>query len=133
MAVLFTPNDLSHKYSLNPKQQVLALTNGQIQEGICWRTDHLQDGRAAPHNICAQQKLQAGWYGPAQHHLLRPQPPVKTAPFGTLTKGLSVHSFFPSRARLQDRGRGSRRRCRRIRRTADFVGVEHADLGVVRL
>ena len=45
LAVLFTPNDLAHKYALQPKQQVLALTNGQIQEGICWRTDHLQDGR----------------------------------------------------------------------------------------
>ena len=66
IAVLFTPNDLTHKYPLQPKQQVLALTNGQIQEGICWRTDHLQDGRTAPSNICAQQEL-AGWlvYGPA--------------------------------------------------------------------
>ena len=62
LAVLFTPNDLTHKYPLQPKQQVLALTNGQIQEGICWRTDHLQDGRTPPHNICAQQNLPDGWY-----------------------------------------------------------------------
>ena len=38
LVVLFTPNDLTHKYPLLPKQQILALTNGQIQEGICWRT-----------------------------------------------------------------------------------------------
>ena len=92
LAVLFTPNDLSHKYPLNPKQQVLALTNGQIQEGICWRTDHLQDGRTAPHNICAQQKLHAGWYMDRPNIIYSSHNrPVKTAPFGTLTKGLSVH------------------------------------------
>ncbi len=62
LAVLFTPNDLTHKYSLQPKQQVLALTNGQIQEGICWRTDHLQAGRTAPQNISAQQEVPDGRY-----------------------------------------------------------------------
>ncbi len=95
MAVLFTPNDLSHKYSLNPKQQVLALTNGQIQEGICWRTDHVQDGRTAPHNICAQQKLPDGWYMDRPNIIYSSHNrPVKTTPFGTPTKGLSVHSFL---------------------------------------
>jgi hypothetical protein len=94
LAVLFTPNDLSHKYSLNPKQQVLALTNGQIQEGICWRTDHLQDGRPAPHNICAQQNLHAGWYMDRPNIIYSSHNrPVKTWPFGVLTKGLSVRSF----------------------------------------
>ena len=94
LAVLFTPNDLTHKYPLNPKQQVLALTNGQIQEGICWRTDHLQDGRTAPHNICAQQKLPDSWYMDRPNIIYSSHNrPVKTAPFGTLTKGLSVHSF----------------------------------------
>jgi hypothetical protein len=94
LAVLFTPNDLTHKYPLNPKQQVLALTNGQIQEGICWRTDHLQDGRSAPHNICAQQKLPDGWYMDRPNIIYSSHNrPVKTAPFGTMTKGLSVHSF----------------------------------------
>jgi hypothetical protein len=62
LAVLFTPNDLTHKYPLLPKQQVMALTNGQIQEGICWRTDHVQDDRTPPHNVCAQQVLPDGWY-----------------------------------------------------------------------
>jgi hypothetical protein len=62
LAVLFTPNDLAHKYALQPKQQVLALTNGQIQDGICWRTDNLQEGRTAPRNVCAQQDLPDGWY-----------------------------------------------------------------------
>ncbi len=94
LAVLFTPNDLSHKYPLNPKQQVLALTNGQIQEGICWRTDHLQDGRTAPHNICAQQKLPGGWYMDRPNIIYSSHNrPVKTAPFGIMTKGLSVHSI----------------------------------------
>ncbi|MFM0330068.1 RHS repeat domain-containing protein [Paraburkholderia strydomiana] len=95
LAVLFTPNDLLHKYPLNPKQQVLALTNGQIQEGICWRTDHVQDGRTAPHNICAQQKLPAGWYMDRPNVIYSSHNrPVKTAPFGTMTKGLSVHGFL---------------------------------------
>jgi hypothetical protein len=94
-AVLFTPNDLTHKYPLNPKQQVLALTNGQMQEGICWRTDHLQDGRTAPHNICAQQKLPDGWYMDRPNIIYSSHNrPVKTAPFGIMTKGLSVHSFI---------------------------------------
>lgn len=30
LAVLFTPNDLAHKYPLVPKQRILALTNDQI-------------------------------------------------------------------------------------------------------
>jgi hypothetical protein len=58
--VLFTPNDLSHRYALQPKQQVLALTNGQIQEGICWRSANVQPQRLAPTNICAQQILPDG-------------------------------------------------------------------------
>jgi hypothetical protein len=95
LAVLFTTNDLTHKYPLNPKQQVLALTNGQIQEGICWRTDHLQDGRTAPHNICAQQRLPDGWYMDRPNIIYSSHNrPVKTAPFGIMTKGLSVHSLL---------------------------------------
>ena len=63
LAVLYTPNDLSHKYPLQPKQQILALTNGQIQDGICWRTDNpADDGRNPPTNVCAQQELPDGWY-----------------------------------------------------------------------
>ena len=52
LAVLFTPNDLTHKYPLQPKQQVLALTNGQLREGICWRTANVQpDRRPAPERV----------------------------------------------------------------------------------
>ena len=61
IAVLYTPNDLTHKYTLQAKQQVLALTNGQIQEGICWRSANLQPERDPPTNICAQQILPADW------------------------------------------------------------------------
>ena len=60
IAILFTPNDLAHKYPLLPKQQVLALTNGQIQEGICWRSANVLPQRQPPTNICAQQILPAG-------------------------------------------------------------------------
>ncbi len=60
LVVLFTPNDLAHKYPLQPKQQVLALTNGQIQEGICWRSANVQPQRLPPTNICAQQILPIG-------------------------------------------------------------------------
>jgi hypothetical protein len=60
LVTLFTPNDLAHKYALPPKQQVLALTNGQIQEGICWRSANVQPQRLAPSNICAQQILPDG-------------------------------------------------------------------------
>ncbi|MBS1854108.1 MAG: hypothetical protein JST11_01990 [Acidobacteria bacterium] len=60
IAVMFTPNDLAHKYPLLPKQQVLALTNGQIQEGICWRSANVLPQHLPPTNICAQQILPAG-------------------------------------------------------------------------
>ena len=65
LVVLFTPNDLTHKYQLQPKQQILALTNGQIQEGICWRSANVQPYREPPTNVCAQQILPAGaaWTG----------------------------------------------------------------------
>ncbi|GLQ91517.1 beta strand repeat-containing protein [Dyella acidisoli] len=95
LAVLFTPNDLTHKYSLSPKQQVLALTNGQIQEGICWRTDHLQvDDREPPYNICAQQDLPGGWYMDRTNIIYSSHNrPVWTS-LGQQTKGLSVNSFL---------------------------------------
>jgi hypothetical protein len=61
LVTLFTPNDLAHKYPLQPKQPVLSLTNGQIREGICWRSANLQsDDRSPPTNICAQQILPVG-------------------------------------------------------------------------
>ena len=93
LAVLFTPNDLTHKYSLQPKQQVLALTNGQIQEGICWRTDHLQDGRTPPHNICAQQELHNGWYMDRPNIIYSSHNRPVEIWNGQQTNGLSVNSF----------------------------------------
>ncbi len=93
LAVLFTPNDLSHKYPLSPKQQVLALTNGQIQEGICWRSDHLQEGRTAPHNICAQQELPDGWYMDRTNIIYSSHNRPVQNWWGQKTKGLSLHSF----------------------------------------
>ncbi|HZQ43465.1 MAG TPA: hypothetical protein VFA99_09440 [Acidobacteriaceae bacterium] len=94
IAVLFTPNDLTHKYALQPKQQVLALTNGQIQEGICWRTDHPLDGRTAPHNICAQQEVPQGWYFDRTNIIYSlHNRPVETWT-AQQTKGLSVDSFL---------------------------------------
>ncbi|WP_434667423.1 hypothetical protein P5W99_38965 [Paraburkholderia sp. A3BS-1L] len=97
LAVLFSPDDLIHKYALNPKQRVLALTNGQIQEGICWRTDHPQDDRPAPHNICAQQKLANGW-GMDRPNIIysahnRPVLPAAAASPPTPFKGLSLNGF----------------------------------------
>jgi len=92
IAVLFTPNDLTHKYSLQPKQQVLALTNGQIQEGICWRTDHLQEDGIAPQLVSAQQKLPTGWYMDRPNVIYSSHNrPVQTL-LGE-TKGLSINSF----------------------------------------
>jgi hypothetical protein len=93
LAVLFSPNDLSHKYALQPKQQVLALTNGQIQEGICWRTDHLQHGRTPPHNICAQQELSNGWYMDRPNIIYSSHNrPVRTSTKAQY-EGLSVNAF----------------------------------------
>jgi hypothetical protein len=60
LATLFTPNDLTHKYPLQPKQRILALTNDQIREGICWRSANPLPGQLPPHNICAQQILPTG-------------------------------------------------------------------------
>ncbi len=60
LATLFTPNDLTHKYPLLPKQRILALSNDQIREGICWRTANPLPGQRPPQNICAQQILPAG-------------------------------------------------------------------------
>ena len=60
LVVLFTPNDLAHKYTLPPKQQVLALTNGQMREGLCWRSANVQPQRLPPTNIRAQQILPVG-------------------------------------------------------------------------
>jgi hypothetical protein len=97
LAVLFSPNDLTHKYALSPKQRVLALTNGQIQEGICWRTDHPLDDRPAPSNLTAQQKLKDGW-GMDRPNIIyskhnRPVLPMMAAPPPIPYRGLSVNAF----------------------------------------
>lgn len=93
LVVMFTPNDLTHKYPLEPKQQVLALTNGQIQEGICWRTANLQPQRLPPTNIGAQQILPAG-DGMDRPNIVYSSHnrPVQTS-IGGGYKGMSVHSF----------------------------------------
>jgi hypothetical protein len=93
LAVLYTPNDLTHKYPLQPKQQVLALTNGQVREGICWRTANPQPGRLPPANICAQQVLPAGAGMDRTNIIYSPQNrPVRTA-LSDGYQGMSVNSF----------------------------------------
>ena len=93
LAVLFSPNDLTHKYALSPKQQVLALTNGQIQEGICWRTDHPQDVRPAPQNVGAQQKVRDGWYMDRPNVIYSLHNRVVDAAAPAPFRGLSVNAF----------------------------------------
>jgi len=61
LVVMFSPNDLTHKYPLQPRQQILALTNGQIEEGICWHSANVQLDRRPPTNVCAQQILPQGF------------------------------------------------------------------------
>jgi hypothetical protein len=60
MVTMFTPNDLAHKYPLQPKEKVLAMTNDQILEGICWRSTNVQPYRVPPTNVSAQQILPVG-------------------------------------------------------------------------
>jgi hypothetical protein len=92
LVVMFTPNDLTHKYSLLPKQQVLALTNGQIQEGICWRSANVQPQRLPPENICAQQILPPGWLMDRTNIVYSSHNrPVNTS-LGTGYMGMSVKS-----------------------------------------
>lgn len=94
LAVLFTPNDLSHKYPLQPKQRILALTNGQIREAICWRTANLQPDRLPPSNVCAQQILPQGIGMDRTNIIYSSQNrPVQTATSNAY-KGMSVNSFI---------------------------------------
>ena len=94
LAVLFSPDDLTHKYPLVPKQQVLALTNGQIQEGLCWRTDHLQDGRTPPHNVIAQSRVPDGWYMDRPNIIYSAHNRSVVTNDGLETRGLSIDSFI---------------------------------------
>jgi hypothetical protein len=94
LAVLFTPNDLTHKYPLQPKQQVLALTNGQIREAICWRTANVQPGRLPPSNICAQQILPDGIGMDRTNIIYSSQNRAVQTAAGGGYKGMSVNSFI---------------------------------------
>jgi hypothetical protein len=94
IAVMFTTNDLTHKYPLQPKQQILALTNGQIQEGICWRSANVQPERNPPTNICAQSILPAGIGMDRPNIIWSPQNrPVMTSAKADYL-GMSVNSFL---------------------------------------
>jgi hypothetical protein len=92
IAVLFTPNDLTHKYPLLPKQQILALTNGQLMEGLCWRTDNVQPERLPPANVAAQQTLSDGGMDRANIVYSRRNRPVST-PAADAYLGMSVNSI----------------------------------------
>jgi hypothetical protein len=94
LAVLFTPNDLTHKYPLQPKVQVLALTNSQIREGICWRSANLPDGELPPTNVCAQEILPEG-IGMDRTNIVYSSHnrPVETSSSDTYL-GMSVKSFI---------------------------------------
>ena len=91
LAVMFTPNDLTHKYALLPKQQILALTNGQIEEGICWRSANPQPERDPPTNICAQQILPSGWGMDRPNIIYSPQNRPVITPISNDYTGMSVH------------------------------------------
>jgi hypothetical protein len=91
LAVMFTPNDLTHKYALLPKQQILALTNGQIEEGICWRSANPQPQRDPPTNICAQSILPSGWGMDRPNIIYSPGNRPVTTPISDSYKGMSVH------------------------------------------
>jgi hypothetical protein len=93
LAVMFTPNDLTHKYPLQPKQQILALTNGQVQEGICWRSANVQPGRLAPHNVQAQQLLPDGAGMDAANIIYSAHNRPVTTPISLSYLGMSVKSI----------------------------------------
>ncbi len=91
LAVMFTTNDLTHKYPLQPKQQILAMTNGQIQEGICWRSANVEPQRNPPTNICAQQILPPGPGMDRPNIIYSPQNRPVLTPDAAGYMGMSVH------------------------------------------
>ncbi len=93
IAVMFTTNDLAHKYPLLPKVQILALTNGQIQEGICWRTANVQPQRLPPANILAQQILTEGLVMDATNIVYSSHNRSVITAAGPGYMGMSVNSF----------------------------------------
>jgi hypothetical protein len=96
LATLFTPNDLTHKYPLQPKQRIMALTNDQIREGICWRTANPLSGQRPPQNICAQQILAEGedMDRPNIIYSAQNRPVITSATTTPSYQGMSVNSIL---------------------------------------
>ncbi len=94
IAVAVTPNDLTHAYPLQAKQQVLALTNGQLAEGLAWRTAHVQPDRTSPHIITAQSLLEDLSLSPDAPNIVYSarNRPIHTPAF-TNYRGMSVQSI----------------------------------------
>ena len=91
VAVLFSPNDLTHKYPMPAKQPVLALTNGQIREGICWRSAAVQPDREPPRNMRAQQIIPDGLEMDAANIIYSARNRPVTTPTTDGYLGMSVH------------------------------------------
>ena len=96
LVVLFTPNDLTHKYALQPKQQVLALDERPDPGGHLLALGERPAAAATPPtNICAQQILPDGdRHGPAEHRLLVAQPAGRPRRSNADYLGMSVNSFL---------------------------------------
>ena len=94
LAVLFTPNDLTHKYAVQPKQRVLALTNGQVREAISWRTANVQSDRLPPQNVCAQEILPSGWGMDRTNIIYSSHNRPVVTPLSDQYMGMSVNSFI---------------------------------------
>jgi hypothetical protein len=95
LVTLYTPNDLAHKYTLQAKQRILAVSNGQIIEGVCWRSSNPQaSGAAAPQNICAQQILPAGPNMDRQNIVYLSHNRPVTSVSSTAYMGMSVKSII---------------------------------------
>ena len=91
VAVLFSPSDLTHKYALPAKRPVLALANGQVQEGICWRSAAVPPDREPPRNVRAQQLMPAGPDMDAANIIFSAGNRPVTTPVTDGYLGMSVH------------------------------------------
>jgi hypothetical protein len=95
LVVMFTPNDLTHKYTLQPKQRILALTNDQIREGISWRTAANENTkRDPPQNICVQQILPEGFGIDRPNIIYSPHNRPLTTSTSSGYLGMSVHGLL---------------------------------------
>ena len=135
LAVMFTTNDLTHKYPLQPKQQILAMTNGQIQEGICWRSANVATPAQPAHeHLRAADPAPRSRHGPAEHHLFAAEPPRPDAGCRRLYGDVGTQDPLPFRRGVQHRRVGVGERPDRdklhLRRV---LGREHADRRAVRL